>query len=671
MILFGLLCYCYKKIKMKKALVIIIVFFSVVLGFSQQSELDSIKQLITTIENQKTDTTQVRLLSHLGYDIIEIDSTLSKKLLDGALAKSIKLKNNFAISNSYRFLGLWYSNFNDKSKAFECQNKALVAAKNGNHIYLMAGANFNLGSIKYETGEYEQCIDYFLEAQKIFDNPQILEDKKLTVRILDKKKSDLYFNMSVVFSTLKNLPKANEYIDKALAIANKYKNQTIIAFYTQQKADNYAENGKIEKALTIRLKHLPQLENSKIERSYIYGYYHNIAQEYLLLDKLDSCKIFAQKSLNTAKEINSSSGISISSLLLANIALQEKKYSEAENFLNQSEAYYLQTENPTEKRDYYKVLHQYLYETKQYKEAYKYFKQYAAVNDEIITGEQAEQFSEREARYQSEKKDKDILLLEKKQLQNKIFIYSLTGISIGLLLFSFLLYRNYKTRKKLAEQKIKQLLQEKQIDAAQNIIQGEEAERTRLARDLHDGLGGMLSGVKFQLNSVKGNVILSEENANAFTKSISQLDSAITEMRRVAHNMMPEALIKFGLDDTLQNYCNSVSENSGLQIVYQSFGLEERLNQTVEIVLYRIVQELLNNTIKHANATQIHVQLSKNNKTISLTVEDNGKGFDVNSVKKDGIGITNIQHRVDYLKGKLDITSDKNGTSTHIEFEIE
>lgn len=391
---------------MKKALVIIIVFFSVVLGFSQQSELDSIKQLITTIENQKTDTTQVRLLSHLGYDIIEIDSTLSKKLLDGALAKSIKLKNNFAISNSYRFLGLWYSNFNDKSKAFECQNKALVAAKNGNHIYLMAGANFNLGSIKYETGEYEQCIDYFLEAQKIFDNPQILEDKKLTVRILDKKKSDLYFNMSVVFSTLKNLPKANEYIDKALAIANKYKNQTIIAFYTQQKADNYAENGKIEKALTIRLKHLPQLENSKIERSYIYGYYHNIAQEYLLLDKLDSCKIFAQKSLNTAKEINSSSGIAISSLLLANIALQEKKYSEAENFLNQSEAYYLQTENPTEKRDYYKVLHQYLYETKQYKEAYKYFKQYAAVNDEIITGEQAEQFSEREARYQSEKKIK-------------------------------------------------------------------------------------------------------------------------------------------------------------------------------------------------------------------------------------------------------------------------
>jgi signal transduction histidine kinase len=656
---------------MKKTLVKVIVFFSVVLGFSQQRELDSIKQLITTIDKQKPDTTQVRLLSHLGYDIIEIDSTLSKKLLEEALAKSVKLKNNYAISNSYRFLGLWYSNFNDKAKAFEFQNKALDAAKKDNHIYLMAGANFNLGSIKYETGEYDKCIDYFLEAQKIFDNPEILKDKKVTTRILDKRKSDLYFNMSIVFSTIKNLPKANEYIDKALAIGNKYNNQTVIAFYTQQKADNFTEAGNIEKALKIRLKHLPILEKSKIERSYLFGYYHNIAQEYLLLKKVDNSKIFAQKSFDIAKEINSSSGIAVSSLLVANIALQEKKYSEVEKFLNESEAYYLQTENPTEKRDYFKVLHQFLYETKKYKQAYEFFKQYADVNDEIITSEQAKQFSEREARYQSEKKDKNILILEKKQIQSKIFIYSLIGVSIGLLLFSYLLYRNYKARKKITEQKIKQLQQEKQIDAAQNLIQGEEAERTRLARDLHDGLGGMLSGVKFQLNSVKGNVILSEENANAFTKSISQLDSAIAEMRRVAHNMMPEALIKFGLDDTLKNYCNSVSENSGLEIIYQSFGLKERVNQTVEIVLYRIVQELLNNTIKHADATQIHVQLSKNNNTISLTVEDNGKGFDVNSQKKGGIGLGSIQHRVDYLQGKLDITSDNNGTSTHIEFETE
>jgi len=180
----------------------------------------------------------------------------------------------------------------------------------------------------------------------------------------------------------------------------------------------------------------------------------------------------------------------------------------------------------------------------------------------------------------------------------------------------------------------------------------------------------MLAGVKFQLNSMKGNVILSEENAETFTRSITQLDNAIAEMRRVAHNMMPEALLKFGLNDTLKNYCDSVSQNSGLAISFQSFGMEKRLEQTTEIVIYRVVQELLNNTLKHANATNVYIQLSRNENTISLTVEDDGKGFDVDKIQKNGIGLSNIQHRVDYLNGKMDIKSDDKGTSTHIEFEI-
>jgi signal transduction histidine kinase len=180
----------------------------------------------------------------------------------------------------------------------------------------------------------------------------------------------------------------------------------------------------------------------------------------------------------------------------------------------------------------------------------------------------------------------------------------------------------------------------------------------------------MLSGVKFQLNSMKGNVILSEENAETFTRSIAQLDNAITEMRRVAHNMMPEALLKFGLNDTLKNYCESVSQNSGLAVTFQSYGLENRLDQSTEIVLYRIVQELLNNTVKHALATQAQVQLSRIENRITLTVEDNGKGFDVNNLSGKGIGLSNIQNRVDYLNGKMDIKSDDKGTSTHIEFEM-
>jgi signal transduction histidine kinase len=654
---------------MKKSLYIISIVFVQLLSFAQQQKLDSLKKNIHQIRLQPIDTTQVRLLSTMGSDIIEIDSILSRKLLKEALAKSIVLKNNYAIATSYRLLGLWYSSFDYKNKAFECQKASLIAARKSNHTYQMAGAYFNLGNIKYWVGEYGSCIDYYLKAQEIFDNPKIF-DEKVTNRMLDRRKSDLYYNMSAVFNTLKNLPKADEYIDKALAIANKYKNKTTIAYYTQLKADNYFENGNTEKALRTRLKYLPELEKGQIPKTYLQGYYHNISQEYYEMNKIDSSKIFAQKSLKTAEEIKIKDGIANSIWQLGRIAMKEKQYAKAEKYFDKCSNYYLQSEDPTEKRNYFEVMHQFMFESKNYKEAYQYFRKYSVLNDTILSSERTEQFSEREAKYESIKKDKNILILEKKQLKQRLFIYSLLAISLGLLLFSFLLYRNYSARKKINEQEITQLQQEKIIDAAQNMIQGEEAERTRLARDLHDGLGGMLSGVKFQLNSMKGNVILSEDNAITFTKSISQIDNAIAEMRRVAHNMMPEALLKFGLNETLRNYCESVSQNSNLAVFYQSYGMENRLEQTTEIVLYRIVQELLNNTIKHANATESHVQFSRNSNTISLTVEDNGKGFEVNDFRRNGIGLSNIQHRVDYLNGKMDIKSDEKGTSTHIEFEV-
>lgn len=655
---------------MRKLLLITGIFFVQLMVFSQQKKSDSLKQIITQIYKLPTDTSQIRQLSYLGYDIREVDSLLSKKLITEALVKSISIKNNDATANSYRLLGLWYSSFDYKDKAFECHRSSLMAAKKNNHLYLMAGAYFNMGNVKYWKGEYDSCIDYFLKAQAVFDNPKIFEDKTITNKILDKRKSDLFYNMSAVFNTLKNLPKADEYIDKALTIATKYKNSTVIAFYTQQKADNYFENGNVKKALRTRLKYLPELEKGQIPKTYLQGYYHNISQEYFEMNKIDSSEIFAQKSLHTAKEIKIKDGIANSIWQLGRIAMKKKQYAKAKKYFDECSNYYLKSEDPTEKRGYFEVMHQFMFETKNYKEAYQYFKKYSVLNDTILSSERTDQFSEREAKYESVKKDKNILLLEKKQFKQKMFIYSLLAITLGLLLLSFLLYRNYNARKKINQQEITQLQQEKQIDAAQNMIQGEEAERTRLARDLHDGLGGMLSGVKFQLNSMKGNFILSEENAQTFTRSISQLDNAITEMRRVAHNMMPEALLKFGLNDTLRNYCESVSQNSELVVFYQSFGMENRLEQSTEIVLYRVVQELLNNTIKHANATESHVQISRNGNTVSLTVEDDGKGFDVDSIKKNGIGLSNIQHRVDYLNGKMDIKSDEKGTSIHIEFDV-
>ncbi|HTG56164.1 MAG TPA: ATP-binding protein, partial [Niabella sp.] len=193
------------------------------------------------------------------------------------------------------------------------------------------------------------------------------------------------------------------------------------------------------------------------------------------------------------------------------------------------------------------------------------------------------------------------------------------------------------------------------------------------AKDLHDGLGGMLSGIRYSLNTMKENLIMTPDNAQAFERSIDMLDSSIPEMRRVAHNMMPEALVKFGLDIALRDFCLHISQSGALKVSYQSIDMSKiQLEQTVAVTIYRIVQELINNTIKHAAAQTAIVQLSITDHILSVTVEDDGKGFDTTTLKQSaGIGWSNIENRIIFLNGKLDIQSVNNkGTSVLIELPL-
>ncbi|MBO9684710.1 MAG: sensor histidine kinase, partial [Flavisolibacter sp.] len=251
--------------------------------------------------------------------------------------------------------------------------------------------------------------------------------------------------------------------------------------------------------------------------------------------------------------------------------------------------------------------------------------------------------------------------------------YILTGGIATLLIISVLGYRNYRQKQKLQLQRINELETEKQLTAMEAVLKGEEQERTRLAKDLHDGLGGMMSGIKYSLQTMKKNLIMTPENQQAFERSLDMLDSSINEMRRVAHNMMPEALVKFGLDTALKDLCNDVNQAGALQVNYQSIGMDHALiDQTTAITVYRIVQELINNTMKHAAATNSIVQLSKTDDKLTITVEDDGKGFDTACLDMaKGIGWTNIKNRVEFLKGKLDIHSHTGkGTSVLIELNI-
>jgi len=197
-----------------------------------------------------------------------------------------------------------------------------------------------------------------------------------------------------------------------------------------------------------------------------------------------------------------------------------------------------------------------------------------------------------------------------------------------------------------------------------------EVERSRLAKDLHDGLGGLLSGVKLTLHCLEDT--LPEKGVPAFSKANNQLDTAIKEMRRVAHNLMPEALLKFGLGEAIQDYCDGINDTHTIKMKYTQIGSVQTLSQATVIVLYRIVQELANNAIKHAMAKNIFIQITKHQQGVTITVEDDGKGFEASTLPgTHGTGLKNIESRIDYLKGSWDIKTEKgNGTSITIEIPV-
>lgn len=201
------------------------------------------------------------------------------------------------------------------------------------------------------------------------------------------------------------------------------------------------------------------------------------------------------------------------------------------------------------------------------------------------------------------------------------------------------------------------------------IMKGEEQERSRLARELHDGIGGMIAVIKMNVGSAM------KENPEASEKvDLPMLDKLLEntsdEVRKTAANLMPDVLAKYGLEEAATLYCHQINNRSALFIDVQFHGDLSFLDKATELILYRIIQELIQNTIKHARATKAALQVIRHEDTLHLSLEDNGSGFDP-SVHSSGFGLGNLRFRVQSLHGKLEIRSSPDQpTTVHIEFNI-
>jgi signal transduction histidine kinase len=249
----------------------------------------------------------------------------------------------------------------------------------------------------------------------------------------------------------------------------------------------------------------------------------------------------------------------------------------------------------------------------------------------------------------------------------------ITGISIialsGVLIFALWRKKNID-KQKLQQERIDNLQQKINIERLQASITGEERERTRIGRELHDGIGGLLSVARMNFELAK-KVNTNEENED-FNDGLKLLEEATVELRKAAYNLMPEVLLNQGLASAVQAFCEKMMSKSTTQISFQAIGNRSKVTSAFDLPIYRIIQELIHNIIKHANAKNALVQLNfQQDGTINVTIEDDGIGLPEDAFEKSlSMGLKNTKERVIDLGGKLDIQSTaETGTSIYLEFE--
>lgn len=519
-------------------------------------------------------------------------------------------------------------------KALEYANK--IDDKGIYSIYLHKGA------VYYQQNKYNATLECLQKALSFCEET---DDKDMEIRILT--------NIGNVYDQLGDFDRSGIYYEKARAIMEKYKvTQAKISVYMNL-VHMHTRKKEFQKALDycIQIEELCKVANNKR-----YAIYNNIdfSLLYMELEEYEKANNYAEEALKLAIEFGDPLGIRQSYAFLAQSYLNLKRYKEADTYAQMSwDADSTDINNAFGIACILATSNMYL-DNKE--KAAVFLKKISELNEQLNQKDYHANLMNMEIKYETEKKELRIASLEQeKKLYTGLGVLGMIAVILGSLLF---FYRN-----RLNKQKITQLEQEKQLVATQALLDGETAERSRLARDLHDGLGGLLSILKLNLNEIKKSS-LTKEDEEYFEKASKVLEESNKELRRIAHHMMPESLMRTGLKTSLSDFCHAIPG-----VAFQYRGKDIRLDERLEITLYRCAYELINNAVKYANATKIDVQLLVDDNLISLSVYDNGIGFNP-ALVNSGSGLDNIRTRIATVNGKMHLdSSPENGTEITIEIE--
>jgi signal transduction histidine kinase len=614
------------------------------------------------------DTVKVDKLTTYAKGILHQDPKKAQELSVRALQLSKKLQYYEGIAQGNSLLGVFEFSAGKHRASIPYFNEAVKYYKKANNDMGVAKCLGNLAGTYIALGKSDSSIVCRMAAIAL------LEKHKDSPSFTSKGMSTLsmqYHNLATAYENLlKQYNKSFSYYRKAEQIAREA-NDTSMIVTSLWAVVQHLEKRQQGKEAIVAAEEALHLAKASGDNFLLSHGYQCDAIALLANNRLEEAAEAARLGIRYAESSQDIIRIISCSITYSDVLNKKNDYSSQIAVLEKV----LQKVNGNEHVEFmyeiYEPLAKANYKIGNYKAAYDYLTKQLLFKDSVVKVENNRIMADMEFRYQTAQKEKTLsekqLKIAQKDLQlqksRQYTSYSI-GAALLALLVAIFIYLDFKNKRKLHLRQLKTIEQEKEIQLLQAVMQGEEKERSRIAKDLHDGVAGMLAAVKMHLSSGDGQV----KSILGYQQAIQLLDEATVEVRKTSHNLMPEVLMQHGLNEAIRRYCANISSPT-LQVQYYFMGDDQRYIESFELSVYRIVQELLNNVFKHSKATEAVVQMSIQNYLLSISIEDNGIGFPKEALQSGGMGLGALKYRIGALNGNLELQTEAgSGVNAYLEF---
>lgn len=616
-----------------------IAFLLACMTFGQTRELDSMYQLSLHADNSRKAELYAAMALKAGNNHADTALYFAKeswKLAENISDPKIRMDALSALGRNLSIQGSFHVSIKYFRQMLE------IAEKQKNDSAIAVGLN-GLGTAMWHLGQHAESLE------NLFNSLSIRERiKDVTGAAIAKT------NIGMVYQSQEKITLAEKYVRESLETLEKEKYHPIQLQTMHTLANLYGMQGKISEALKLDERGIT-LANQYGDSLALSLFYDNMGNCFLYSDPPNYSRAieYFSKTLAIDSSFSNKKQMSDSYVNLGDAFLQQKKYAEAVSCLQRSADLAQESGYAQGKAKALQLLSNAHRLSGNNDQAYAALMAAMRVKDSVVNASSEASIAEMQVAYDTEKKQQQITL-QKEQLSKKNYILLgsiLLFVTIVLLAISYYLRYRLKQKARLQNEIMKQ-----QDMASRAVINAEEEERKRIARDLHDGVGQLMSAARMNLSVYAAQARQDNvEQKASLDKIITLVDEGCREIRQVSHEMIPNALLKKSLAAAIADFLDKI-DSSSLQVHFSAEGMDERFDTNTEIVLYRVIQECVNNVIKHAGATRLDISLFKDADGISATIEDNGKGFDPLQ-QPAGIGLKNIRTRVEYLKGTVDIDS--------------